>query len=295
MSNINFLLNKKEDNSQKKGSNKEKIKWSNPKDKMEKNDEKKKVKQAQILTEEKKGKAGEKNFMDKLFDFLKKTKSTVFSFMKKKEQEPKSKDNVKPQSVKDQKWENPHIVGTNLIEEEIVFLFDWKKGAIRFSLGIILSCFSVGAIYTGLVFWQNQKEIEGEIIVEKFNQLNKEIAIAEKGVDEVLAFQEKIDKASFLLDNHIYWTNFFEFLEKNTLADVYYQDFTGDLSGNYNFSVIGKNFNTIDQQIKAFKEDELVFDVKVESGNSNAGEGSSESEQVDFSMDISVDPKIFYK
>lgn len=213
----------------------------------------------------------------------------MFNLNKSKQEDKTKKEKSKP---KDKKWENPNILGTNLIEEEIVFLFDWKKGAIRFLAGIILSSLSIGIVYFGLVFWQNQKEMASKVIVDKFDKLNDEIKRSEKDLDEVFAFQKKINTASFLLDNHLYWTNFFEFLEKNTLVDVYYHGFAGDSSGNYKLSATGENFNTIDQQIKAFKESDKVIKVETKMGEASGDDNGS---GVDFSVDLSVDPKIFYK
>ena len=196
---------------------------------------------------------------------------------------------------KEKKWENPDILETNLIKGEIIFFFNWRKGIIKLSIAIILACLAIGVVYGGLDFWQKYKEEEIRKIAQKFIELNQQIRQAEQGVDEILAWQRKLSLVSTLLDNHIYWTNFFKFLENNTLVDVYFPGgFSGDTSGNYNLAAVGVNYNTIHQQVKTLKILDQVVRVGVTSGSfTPTGEDGQSS--INFSLELSVNPEIFYK
>jgi len=196
---------------------------------------------------------------------------------------------------KEKKWGNPDILETNLIKGEIIFLFNWRKGIIKLSIMVVLTCLAIGAVYGGLDFWQKQKEEETRKIAQKFIKLNQQISQAEQGVDEILAWQRKLSLVSALLDNHIYWTNFFKFLEDNTLVDVYFPGgFSGDTSGNYNLSAVGVNYNTIHQQVKTLKILDQVVKVSVTSGNF-APTGEDGQSSINFNLELSVDSEIFYK
>jgi len=208
----------------------------------------------------------------------------------KKEAEKKSK------GEEEKKWENPDILESNLIKGEITFFFDWRKGVIKLSIAIIIACLVIGSVYAGLIYWQQQQDEESQRIAERLSSLNEEIKLAEEGLDETLAFQNKLLLVSSLLDSHIYWTNFFKFLEENTLVDVYFQGggFSGNTSGNYNFSAIGVNYNTIYQQIKALKKSEQVIKAQTTSGSFSVAETGGQS-KVNFNIELVLRPELFYK
>ena len=126
-----------------------------------------------------------------------------------------------------------------------------------------------------------------------------------------------------MLKHHIYWTNFFQFLEENIMTDVYLMGggFSGNTIGKYSFSVIGDSFSTITNQIKVLKNNKDVYEVIVNSGSltsyeiDNTDDETTEEEnatsteivleeieeltdyssesKVGFGMQISINPSIF--
>ena len=213
----------------------------------------------------------------------------------KKKKEMESSSLASTNADKEKKWENPDILETNLIKDEIIFFFNWRKGIMQLSIAVLVACLAISVVYGGLDFWQKQKEEEIRKIAQKFVELNQQIRQAEQGVDEILVWQRKLILVSTLFDNHIYWTNFFKFLEDNTLVDVYFPGgFSGDSSGNYNLSAVGVNYNTIHQQVKTLKILDQVVKVSVTSGSfTPTGEDSQSS--ISFNLELSVNPEIFYK
>lgn len=202
---------------------------------------------------------------------------------------------IKAAADEEKKWETPDILDTNLIKGEITFFFDWRKGIIRLSVAIILACLAIGLVYGGLIFQQRQKELESEATALKFENLNREIRQAEEGIDEILVFQNKLKLVEALLDNHIYWTNFFKFLEDHILVASYLNGgFSGNTSGNYNFSITGINYNTIYQQVKTLKGSDQVISAKVTSGNFSPADIGGQS-RVNFNLELSIKPEVFYK
>ncbi len=243
-------------------------------------------------TSDKKVTVGKQQTAEKSTDD-KKNKEKKIKQKKRKEMESSSLASTNAGEKK--KWENPDILETNLIKGEIIFFFNWRKGIIKLSIAVILVCAAIGLVYGGLDLWQKQKEEEIQTIVQKFIGLNQQIRKADQGVDEILAWQKKLGLVSDLLDNHIYWTNFFKFLEDNTLIDVYFPGgFSGNTGGNYNLSAVGVNYNTIHQQVKTLKIIDQVVKVSVMSGNF-VPTGEDGQSSINFNLELSVDPEIFYK
>ncbi|MEA3463561.1 MAG: hypothetical protein U9R14_00545 [Patescibacteria group bacterium] len=191
-------------------------------------------------------------------------------------------------------WENPDILETNLIKGEIISFFNWKKNLIILLNTVILACLIIGAIYGCLIYWQQVKEKKVKAFDQKFIELNSQIKQAEENIAEILLFQQKIKLAGILLDKHIYWTNFFSFLEDNIIADVYCFDFSGDIKGYYNIAAMAKSFSVITQQIQAMQEDDRVVEAKVMGGSLSQAGKEGQSGGIKFNLELSVNPKIFF-
>lgn len=199
------------------------------------------------------------------------------------------------EKFKSTEWENPDILETNLIKGEVVSFFSWRKNLMIFLNTIILACLIISAIYGCLIYWQQGREKKVKVFNREFIELGSQIRQAEENIEEILIFQQKIKLAGILLDRHIYWTNFFSFLEDNIIADVYYFDFSGDIKGHYNIAAMAKSFSAITQQIQVMKEDDRIVEVMVRGGDLSQANKEGQSGGVKFSLELSVDPKIFIK
>ena len=100
-----------------------------------------------------------------------------------------------------------------------------------------------------------------------------------------------------MLDQHVYWTNFFKLLEENTLADVYYSGFSGDNKGEYELMASGKHFSIIQAQVERFLSSEYVSSVSVDQASISAAgkEKASADGEIAFGLELVVDPAIFTK
>lgn len=210
---------------------------------------------------------------------------------KAKKTKQSAKKQAKPRE-ENQEWENPDILETNLIKDEIVSFFDWRKGATNLLITCLFPCFIIGAIYGFLFFWGQQINLKNQDIINKINKTNQQIEELEAEVKDILFFNKKLNIAGQILDNHIYWTNFFEFLENYTLSDVFYDSFSGGINGDYILTAHAKDFWTIAQQIKIMRADNNVIMVSASSGQSSAEDGE-EGSGVGFKLELSVKPDIF--
>lgn len=184
-----------------------------------------------------------------------------------------------------------HILATDLISGEITVTFDWRKNLPVFAFWLVLSGLILAGSYQGLVVWEEKKVAEANTNTEKFGALRIQIAQEEKGVDEILDLQKKLEVIKKLLDRHIYWTNFFSFLEKNTLADVVFNGFGGDTNGLYALSGVTKDFKTLADQLITFKADKMTAWVGSKGGSASidkTGEGT-----IAFSLELLVKKELF--
>jgi len=186
------------------------------------------------------------------------------------------------------------ILETNLIKGEITVFFNWQKNAALLIISMILAALAVGAVY-GWLSWQgSQKEKEGQYFVNRFFELDKEIAKVEVEAKKVLVFKKKLSLVNSLLGQHIYWTDFFKFLEENTLADVYYSGFAGDNKGKYNLTANAKDFSIIQAQVERFLSSEYVSEASVDqAGISTAERKEGDIGGIAFGLRLAIDPAIF--
>lgn len=193
------------------------------------------------------------------------------------------------------KWGKSGIMGTNLIKNEVISFFNWRK-KLYFLISLSGAAILIIVLaYVGLFIWEKEAQAKDEILLNQIKTLNQQITEAESYVKDILKFQKKLKLASGLLEQHIYWTNFFTFLEENTLADIYYFDFSGDTGGEYQLSAAAKSFSGITRQLKIFKNNNNVEDVKTSGGQAGEAQAGGQNGSISFQMDLKVKPEIFYK
>ncbi|MDD5031963.1 MAG: hypothetical protein PHR36_02855, partial [Patescibacteria group bacterium] len=139
------------------------------------------------------------------------------------------------------------------------------------------------------------KEEEDQYFANKFSELDKEIAVIEKEAEKVLVFEKKLKLVNSLISQHVYWTNFFKFLEDNTLTDVYYSGFSGDNKGEYGLTASGKNFNIIQAQVERLLASKYVLGASVEEARTSAagGQEANAAGGVAFGLRLVINPAIF--
>ncbi|PIR13804.1 hypothetical protein COV49_00955 [Candidatus Falkowbacteria bacterium CG11_big_fil_rev_8_21_14_0_20_39_10] len=186
------------------------------------------------------------------------------------------------------------IPETNLIRDDLVIFIDWKKNIIMLLIFAGLSFGLVGGTYWGMDKWGKDKEASSREFEEEFKKLDEEIKEAEVEVEEILIFKKKLSLASQLLGQHVYWNNFFEFLEDNILTDVYLTNkgFSGNINGQYGFAMVGKDFGSIEAQVRRFLANKYVTGVSTSQAQiSQTADGQIGT--VSFNLELDIDKNIF--
>jgi len=201
--------------------------------------------------------------------------------------------------------QNPRILDVNLIKDEIKILFNWQKNIAVLFVALIVVGALVTELYFGLDWWAKQEDLKAQSLRDDIVSVNSDIGKIKSRSDDALAFKDKSVQITSLLDNHVYFSNFFTWLEKNTLSTVTYGDFSGNLLGKYSLSAKGKTYADVSWQVKSLLNDDKTISAEV----SNAGlftpkNKSSEEEEEDkkeqiaeviFDLSLEVNPNIFKK
>ncbi len=222
--------------------------------------------------------------------------------------EDKKKVAEKPKKKKifsGNKWRAPEVLKTNLIEDGDSMIFDVSsKLRLLFSTSV-LAVIVVAWLYVGLIYWGGGNR-------ENISNLNRELEelvelkeSEEEKVGRVNEFSARLKIAKKLLDGHVYWTNLFSFFEENLLTDITLPgDFSGDLSGEFSFSLVADDYKTVVDQVMILDQSPLAearTSSVVKGEESRGGESEEEEEEeisgdgVSFDMELKIDPKIFYK
>ncbi len=209
------------------------------------------------------------------------------------EKEEKNKDDkLEKKDVK--KWEQVDTLNTNLIKGQIYINFDWQRNVIYLVIGVLFSSIILSGAYFSTSYIYESQDNNTKEYAEEIKEIKIKIVEAEKEIKKIKSFGAKIKLVKETLDKHIYWTDFFDFMEKNTLPNVYFADFSGSTDGVYNLSATTKDFDTLYAQILHLKNNANVLEVKTESGNRAIDSETDESE-VSFSLNIKLNSNIFYQ
>jgi hypothetical protein len=188
--------------------------------------------------------------------------------------------------------ENPDVLDIDLIKDEVPVIFDKKKNLYTLGAFIILSLFLVFEIYFFLYSWERQ-EIRKKAVAlqEEAARLDQEISSFKAQAALATEFKNEINNASQVFNSHIYWTNLLSFLERNTLADVYYSGLTGDTSGTYLLHSWAKDFRAVSFQLTTILKD-TDHTAKAETSNAKIVSGDP-ALGTTFDLGLSIKPGIF--
>jgi len=164
--------------------------------------------------------------------------------------------------------------------------FDWRKNLWIMGSLVLVMVIMAGEIYGTLYLWEkNEIYLKADKLRSETRIIDEEINQTKSKAAEAMAFKDELNFLTPIFNGHIYWTNFFKYLEKNTLTDVSYASFKGDTSGNYSLQALVKDFRAIGVQLKAFLSDPDTTTATI------ANEKISNTDQVGVSFDLNLSIK----
>lgn len=194
--------------------------------------------------------------------------------------------------------QNPKILEVNLIKGEVKIDFEWGKNISILAITLLILVAFIAEIYLGLDWWGAQEKKRAETLNVSIAKVNAEITKVKGKADEALAYKDKSIEVGRLLNNHVYWSNFFNWLEKNTLSTVKFDGFSGDTKGVYTLNAKALSYSEASWQVKAFLSDPLVKSVDIGSVNFNNSKDKLTgitNKGVSFTLNFELNPEIFKK
>lgn len=206
----------------------------------------------------------------------------------------KKKQKLKAENSKDLSAQNPKILEVNLIKDEMREGFNLAKHGKTLLFALFVAALFLLEIYLGLNWWSTYEEKRLAETESHFNTISEEIRGMKEESDQITAFRKRVELADSLLNQHVYWSNFFNWLEQNTLSSVSYEGFSGKNDGRYVLSASAKAFRDVSWQARLFLADPLVTSVRIDQGGGERNlEDINNNDNISFSVDLKIDPKIF--
>ena len=123
-------------------------------------------------------------------------------------------------------------------------------------LNSILATLVIAALaYLGIYWYLNSIKNKIISVNERIAKVYEEVSGLESQASDALNLQKRIGLAGELLSDHVYWSNFFEYLEKKTIKKVYFIDLQASRGGQIILTGAAENFTAVGEQLKVFEED----------------------------------------
>jgi len=157
------------------------------------------------------------------------------------------------EQIENRSWESFGVVHTNLIREHRGMFLNWQSKILWLLLFVAIAGLASIAAYGFLLILEKDKISSSQGAFANLTGIVTQIQSEEVYAEEILMFNNKLLAVDYLLNNHIYWTNFYKFLEDNTINDVYYEKFSGDLSGKYILPAVAKDYRSISTELRVLQ------------------------------------------
>lgn len=194
----------------------------------------------------------------------------------------------------DDDLDNLKLLESDLIKGEVSVYFEWSKHLIAFFALLVTSFVLIMELYFLLSWWEKSRSLENSFYLQdEISAINKEKKDLEEKYVEVFNFKNKMSSSFSMLNRHVYWTKLFSFLEQNTLKNVYFKKFTGNIGGYYILPAVTDDVRAISYQSKYFSADRRAMSVSITDEEIGEGGIGLDSGFVNFNVNLNLDPKIF--
>ena len=150
-------------------------------------------------------------------------------------------------------------------------------------------------IYLGITWYQlviarKIQKLEAEI-----TRLDTQIASRKIEQDAALDLAKRLEMVKQMLDNHVYWTKFFEMLERYTIDEVYYTNFAMAGHDKLIIAAVAKDYQSVAKQLVAFKQaKDFIQDVRIDAAQAQI-DASGFYQGVSFNINLEFLPEVFIK
>ncbi len=121
-------------------------------------------------------------------------------------------------------------------------------------------------------YYQRQLTVDIQDTENRIADIQEQIDSFAEIQAEANAVNEDLKAIQDVLDQHVYWTPFLEFIEAHTLPTVYYKTMAGSAqTGSFTFDVIALDYAQIDAQVRLFENSPMIESISVTSASEFIG------------------------
>lgn len=182
--------------------------------------------------------------------------------------------------------------GTNLMRGQEFQFFDWKRAS------VVMGGVAVAAVAVAWgARWLVQRSVPPKPTggaTAQLQERREELAGLQEKVAAFSQLRSQAQRAQALLANHVYWSNFFSYLEGKTIPGVWYEKFNGETNSDYSLEAHARDFDTFVQQLHIWKDasDQYARYFSVSEVALEANDEGATS--VNFSVKFAVKPAVFH-
>jgi len=179
--------------------------------------------------------------------------------------------------------------GVNLIPAGS-YLISTKRICLLLAVSFLSACLVLAlALLAIALLKQNIRRAEEEIAA-KLAESEKTYELLKAKEGEAIRWSKNVESVKNLLAKHVYWTKFFDELEKLTLPEVYYSSIEASLGGEISLTAAADTYTTVARQY-------LVFQRATESVKNfsiSGLEGDALSGKISFGVTLQLADDIYY-
>jgi len=180
-------------------------------------------------------------------------KEEVVDVKKDKEKKREEVVDVKKDKEKKREEDVSESFGVSLMPQQTMVISRVVRSRLLFlivAIIAILAIFFISRLYGNWHF--NKLESQVEYLKREIVLLEVQTAPFIEDRDNIAFLTNKAAEVKKVLNNHVYWTNFFNFLEAYTVPDVYFGDFSARAGESVSLMASSRNLISLAQQIVAF-------------------------------------------
>ena len=162
-------------------------------------------------------------------------------------------------------------------------------GALVFSGGVLLF---VALLYAGIAFgYAPYVNAQISSLNVRLSTVNASISSAQE--QQIIDFYSQITNLQSILSRHTSMTRFLSWLEKNTEANVYYENMSVAGGDKVSLQGVAKTEGDINQQIAIFEASPQVADAVVSSISPATQTGAATASALSFNVTLTMQPSVF--
>ena len=174
----------------------------------------------------------------------------------------------------------------------------------RLMMVVIAALLMIVVAFGGLLGVEAFYTAEAQVSQDAIDRVTQQLVSYQELRSDIDTTNARVQAMNSVLDDHIYWTNFFTLIEEYTLPNVTYTSFSGNTTGFITLQATTTDFTSVTRQIGVLNDQSDIFtSVNVSGASRSVSEATSaelpedatsNANPVYFSISIQVNPEIFH-